>query len=277
MFQPRYVVAPSLVRRIGYRVTNEPRLAVTDVGCRFGEVTAIEHIDLIVGRGEFVSIVGPSGCGKSTLFNVISGLESPTTGTVSIDGRAVTGETGHVGYMLQKDLLLPWRTVIGNIVLGASLTRGATKDDRERAAELATRYGLGDFIDHYPHALSGGMRQRVAFMRTLALGKDVLLLDEPFGALDSQTRLDMQMWLLDVCRDLAATILFVTHDVDEAIFLADRVAVFSPRPGRIAEQVSVTLPRPRTVDTLTTTEFIDIKRQVLAALRGTEVGAGQVR
>lgn len=250
---------------------------MTDVGCRFGEVTAIEHIDLIVGRGEFVSIVGPSGCGKSTLFNVISGLESPTTGTVRIDGRAVTGETGHVGYMLQKDLLLPWRTVIGNIVLGAALTRGATKGDRERAAELATRYGLGDFIDHYPHALSGGMRQRVAFMRTLALGKDVLLLDEPFGALDSQTRLDMQMWLLDVCRDLAATILFVTHDVDEAIFLADRVAVFSPRPGRIAEQVSVTLPRPRTVDTLTTTEFIDIKRQVLAALRGTEVGAGQVR
>lgn len=252
-------------------MTDEPRLAVAAVSCRFGEVAALEGIDLSVGRGEFVSIVGPSGCGKSTLFNVISGLQSPTAGSVAIDGAPVTGETGHVGYMLQKDLLLPWRTVVGNIVLGAALTRGATRRDRERAAELARSYGLGEFLDHYPHALSGGMRQRVAFMRTLALGKDVLLLDEPFGALDSQTRLDMQMWLLDVCRDLAATILFVTHDVDEAIFLADRVAVFTPRPGRIAAQIDVTLPRPRTVDTLTTTAFIDIKRAVVAALRGVEV------
>lgn len=186
------------------------KLAVGDVTCRFGEVTAIENINLAVGAGEFVSIVGPSGCGKSTLFNVISGLQEPTEGHVTIDGIPVTGQTGHVGYMLQKDLLLPWRTVIGNIVLGAALTRGASADDKARAAQLAARYGLADFLDHYPHALSGGMRQRVAFMRTLALGKDVLLLDEPFGALDSQTRLDMQMWLLDVCRDLSATILFST-------------------------------------------------------------------
>jgi ABC-type nitrate/sulfonate/bicarbonate transport system ATPase subunit len=248
-------------------VADESRLAVHGVSCRFGETQALRDIDLAVDRGEFVSIVGPSGCGKSTLFNVISGLQTPTTGTVRIGGDDVTGETGHVGYMLQKDLLLPWRTVIGNITLGAALTRGTTARDRRQAAELATRYGLGEFLSHYPHALSGGMRQRVAFMRTLALGKDVLLLDEPFGALDSQTRQDMQMWLMSVCEDLAATILFVTHDVDEAIFLADRVAVMSARPGRIARIVPVTLPRPRTVDTLTTVGFIDVKREVTAALR----------
>jgi ABC-type nitrate/sulfonate/bicarbonate transport system ATPase subunit len=252
-------------------VADESRLAVHGVSCRFGETQALADIDLAVDRGEFVSIVGPSGCGKSTLFNVISGLQTPTTGTVRIGGDDVTGETGHVGYMLQKDLLLPWRTVIGNITLGAALTRGTTARDRRQAAELATRYGLGEFLSHYPHALSGGMRQRVAFMRTLALGKDVLLLDEPFGALDSQTRQDMQMWLMSVCKDLAATILFVTHDVDEAIFLADRVAVMSARPGRIARNVPVTLPRPRTVDTLTTVGFIDVKPEFTAALRRRDV------
>ena len=252
-------------------MTEPPKLAAAGVSCRFGEVLALDDVSLTVDRGEFVAIVGPSGCGKSTLFNVISGLQRPSAGAVAIDGRSVVGETGHVGYMLQKDLLLPWRTVIGNIVLGAALTRGATSRDRARAAGLATRYGLGGFLDHYPHALSGGMRQRVAFMRTLALGKDVLLLDEPFGALDSQTRLDMQMWLLSVCEDLAVTIVFVTHDVDEAIFLADRVVVMSARPGRIARAVPVMLPRPRGIETLTTVEFLDVKREVQAALHGTGV------
>jgi ABC-type nitrate/sulfonate/bicarbonate transport system ATPase subunit len=248
-------------------VAEEPRLVVTGVSCRFGDTVALQHIDLTVRRGEFVSIVGPSGCGKSTLFNVISGLTKPTAGTVRIDGRDVTGQTGHVGYMLQKDLLLPWRTVVGNITLGAGLSRGVTKADKSRAAALAARYGLGEFVNHYPHALSGGMRQRVAFMRTLALGKDVLLLDEPFGALDSLTRLDMQLWLLQVCRDLAATIVFVTHDVDEAILLADRVVVMSARPGRIAREIAVPLDRPRDPDVLTADAFVGVKRAVVAALR----------
>ncbi len=259
--------------RIGERVADQPRLAVSGVSCRFGETQALVDIDLAVARGEFVAIVGPSGCGKSTLFNIVSGLQAPRAGSVHIDGEDVTGRTGHVGYMLQKDLLLPWRTVVGNITLGAALTRGVTAAERRAAAQLATRYGLGEFLNHYPHALSGGMRQRVAFMRTLALGKDVLLLDEPFGALDSQTRLDMQMWLMSVCDDLTATILFVTHDVDEAIFLADRVVVMSPRPGRIARIVPVTLPRPRTLDTLTSGTFIEVKREVTAALRQPEAAA----
>jgi ABC-type nitrate/sulfonate/bicarbonate transport system ATPase subunit len=241
---------------------------VEDVTCRFEGTLALDHLSLEVDRSEFVSIVGPSGCGKSTLFNTISGLLRPACGRVMLDGRDVTGETGHVGYMLQKDLLVPWRTVVGNIVLGAALTRGVTRRDREEAEALATRYGLGDFLHHYPHALSGGMRQRVALMRTLALHKDVLLLDEPFGALDSQTRLEMQMWLLSVCEDLNATILFVTHDVDEAIFLADRVVVMSGRPGRVLEEIPIPLPRPRDLEALTAPRFIELKRQALGLLHG---------
>jgi ABC-type nitrate/sulfonate/bicarbonate transport system ATPase subunit len=251
----------------------DPKLVIDGVSCEFDGVRALEGIDLTLGRGEFVSIVGPSGCGKSTLFNVVSGLLRPTRGRVLLDGKDVTGDTGHVGYMLQKDLLLPWRTVVGNIVLGASLRRGATRRDREEAAMLAGRYGLGEFLDYYPHALSGGMRQRVAVMRTLALKADVLLLDEPFGALDAQTRLDMQMWLLSVCRDLNATILFVTHDVDEAIFLADRVTVMMGRPGRITANIAVNLPRPRGIGTLTSPDFVAFKRQALALLHGGELSA----
>jgi ABC-type nitrate/sulfonate/bicarbonate transport system ATPase subunit len=247
-------------------VVTEPKLVVDAVSCVFDRTRVLGDVSLTLGRGEFVSIVGPSGCGKSTLFNIVSGLIRPTTGSVRLDGRDVAGETGHVGYMLQKDLLVPWRTVIGNIVLGASLTRGSTRRDKQEAARLATRYGLGEFLHHYPHALSGGMRQRVALMRTLALKADVLLLDEPFGALDAQTRLDMQMWLLSVCRDLNVTILFVTHDVDEAIFLSDRVAVMTGRPGTIAADLPIGLPRPRDINTLTAPEFNALKRQALALL-----------
>jgi ABC-type nitrate/sulfonate/bicarbonate transport system ATPase subunit len=245
---------------------SDAKLVIDNVSCRFDAGDVIRDIDLTLQRGEFVSIIGPSGCGKSTLFNIVSGLIRPTEGRILLDGKDVTGATGHVGYMLQKDLLLPWRTVVGNIVLGLSLRRKVTRSDLQRAAELARRYGLGDFLDHYPHALSGGMRQRVALMRTLALQADVLLLDEPFGALDAQTRLDMQLWLLSVCRDLNATILFVTHDVDEAIFLSDRVVVLTGRPGTVAADITIETPRPRGIETLTTPEFIGLKRQALELL-----------
>ena len=241
-------------------------LVAERVTCLFGDTLALSEVSLQVKAGEFVSIVGPSGCGKSTLFNVISGLLQPTSGRVSLDGRAITGETGHVGYMLQKDLLVPWRTVVGNIVLGAALTRGATSHEEAEARALAARYGLGEFSDHYPHGLSGGMRQRVALMRTLAVHRDVLLLDEPFGALDSQTRLEMQRWLLEVWSELDRTVLFVSHDVDEAIFLADRVVVMTPRPGRIEAEIPVTIVRPRGLETLTSPEFVTLKRRVLELL-----------
>ena len=255
----------------------EPRLKIEGLSCAFeGGNNVIEDINLDVERGQFVSIIGPSGSGKSTLLNIIAGLIKPTGGRVVLDGQDVTGERGHVGYMLQKDLLLPWRTVVGNIVLGAALRRSVTREDRARAAELATRYGLGEFLNHYPRALSGGMRQRVAFMRTLALRSDLLLLDEPFGALDAQTRLEMQMWLLSVCQDLNATILFITHDVDEAIFLSDRVVVFTGRPGSIAADIPIETPRPRGLGDLTTPEFIEHKRQALALLHHNEYSRAEV-
>ena len=245
-----------------------PKLVADRITVRFDDTLAVRDASLEIRDGEFVSIVGPSGCGKSTLFNVISGLLPPTDGRVLIDGREVTGSTGHVGYMLQKDLLVPWRTVVGNIVLGAALTRGVTERDETEARALGERYGLAGFLDHYPHALSGGMRQRVALMRTLAVHRDVLLLDEPFGALDSQTRLSMQQWLLEVWDELDRTVLFVTHDVDEAIFVSDRVLVMSPRPGRMAAEVDVPLERPRHLEMLTSQAFMEGKRRILGLLYG---------
>ncbi len=252
------------------------KLVIEDLTCRFGDMLALSDVNLRISTGEFVCILGASGCGKSTLFNAVSGLLRATSGRIILDGRDVSNRPGQVGYMLQKDLMLPWRTVLGNITLAAALTRGATEADRAEAAELATRYGLGDFLNHYPHALSGGMRQRVAMMRTIAAGRQVMLLDEPFGALDAQTRLGMQQWLLQVWRDLGRTILFVTHDVDEAIFLSDRIVVMTPRPGRIAEILPVELPRPRSLECLTTDAFIALKREIMRQLYHDEPAAGAI-
>ncbi|WP_046791824.1 ABC transporter ATP-binding protein [Tatumella morbirosei] len=242
------------------------RLEINNLTVRYGDVTALSNVSLQVREGEFICILGASGCGKSTLFNVVSGLLPSSEGRIMLEGKDVTNKPGQVGYMLQKDLMLPWRTVRGNITLAAALTRGVSAADRHQAEELATRYGLGDFLDHYPHALSGGMRQRVAMMRTVAAGKEVMLLDEPFGALDAQTRFSMQEWLLQIWRDLNRTVLFVTHDVDEAIFLADRIVVMTPRPGRIAEILTVQLPRPRTLEDLTGETFVQLKRQIMSRL-----------
>jgi len=247
-------------------VTQGELLRLDGVEKRFGETVALQQSTISIERGSFVSIVGPSGCGKSTLFNVVAGLLKPEKGDVLLDGKSVVGTTGHVGYMLQKDLLVPWRTVLGNITLGARLTRRVTPKDREQAVSAATRYGLGDFLNHYPGSLSGGMRQRVALMRTLALNQPLLLLDEPFGALDAQTRFEMQQWLLQVWRDSERTVLFITHDVDEAVFLSDRVLVMSPRPGRVVDDLSIDLPRPRTLETLTSPAFTDLKARILKEL-----------
>lgn len=248
------------------RVPNSELLTLVDVTKRFGTTLALSPTSLGIERGSFVSIVGPSGCGKSTLFNILSGLLLPDGGEVAVGGKSVVGSTGHAGYMLQKDLLVPWRTVLGNITLGAALTGRVTEEDRRQATSFATRYGLGDFLRHYPGSLSGGMRQRVALMRTLALNTELLLLDEPFGALDAQTRFEMQQWLLSVWRDSQRTVLFITHDVDEAVFLSDRVLVMSPRPGRIVDDVEVAITRPRTLATLTETDFTTIKARILRQL-----------
>jgi ABC-type nitrate/sulfonate/bicarbonate transport system ATPase subunit len=248
-------------------VSTNDLLQLRDVGKSFGTTVALEPTSLNIEDGSFTAIVGPSGCGKSTLFNVIAGLLQPDFGEVQLGKHVVTGTAGHVGYMLQKDLLMPWRTVEDNITMAARLTRRVTDEDRAEARRVARQYGLGEFLRHYPHALSGGMRQRVAFMRTLVTRHPLLLLDEPFGALDAQTRLEMQRWLLQVWKDAQRTVLFITHDVDESIFLSDRVLVMSPRPGRIIADITNPLERPREPDVLTDPIFVDLKREILRLLQ----------
>ena len=251
-------------------VTSPALLEISGVAKSFADTVVLAPTDLRIDEGSFVSIVGPSGCGKSTMFNIIAGLLAPDAGAVTLEGRDIVGATGHVGYMLQKDLLVPWRSVEDNITMAARLTRRVTEADRSEARQIARRYGLGEFLDHYPKALSGGMRQRVAFMRTLVTHQKLLLLDEPFGALDAQTRLDMQRWLLDVWRESGRTVLFITHDVDESIFLSDRILVMSPRPGRVVADLANTLARPRDLDVLTDPQFVALKSEIMHLLHGGE-------
>ncbi|KQT11229.1 ABC transporter ATP-binding protein [Ramlibacter sp. Leaf400] len=222
-------------------------LNARNVGMTFNEgtpkaVTAIEDISFDLRRGEVVAIVGPSGCGKTTLFNIISGLLEPTRGSILIDGVPVHDATGHVGYMLQKDLLLPWRTVLENVIIGLEVRHVPRKEADRIARELISAYGLKDFENSLPSALSGGMRQRVAFMRTLAFNPDVILLDEPFSALDSQTRLILQGDMLRIIRERQCSVVLVTHDVGEAITMADRIVVITHRPGRVHAVHDIDIP-----------------------------------
>lgn len=208
---------------------------------------ALEHVDLDVRPGEFLTIVGPSGCGKSTLLNVVVGLLAPSSGEIVFAGRPVRGLSPAIGYVTQQDNLLPWRTLRKNVLLPLELRRGSRDDWESRAAALIQKVGLAGFEDHYPHELSGGMRQRANIIRTLIYNPDVILMDEPFGPLDAQTRLALQSQLLRLWQDERKTILFITHDLMEAIALADRVAVMTARPGRIKSLTSIPLPRPRDV------------------------------
>lgn len=238
-----------------------------------GKLLVLDDTSAYVRSGEFVTILGPSGCGKSTLFNIIAGLLKPTAGDVHIGAECVTGRTGTVSYMMQRDLLLPWRTVLDNAILGLETTGVSRREARGRAKELLCRFGLGQFIDARPNQLSGGMRQRAAFIRTMLFPRDVLLLDEPLGALDAQTRLLMQEWLLDIWEQERKTVLFITHDVDEAVFLSDRVYVMSARPGRIIDEVPVGLPRPRLSDVRTSESFLQIRNHLLTEIHRETVKA----
>ena len=231
-----------------------------------GVFEALAPVTLAIAQGRFISLIGPSGCGKSTLFNVIAGLLEPSGGRVVIDGVDSTGTIGRVGYMLQKDLLLPWRTVLDNVILGMEIQGVPLREARERALPLLQRYGLSGFEYLYPNALSGGMRQRAALLRTLLFDTDVILLDEPFGALDAQTKLRMQEWLLGLWADFGKTVVFVTHDVEEAIYLSDDVHVMATRPGRIVETIPVSIPRPRPRSATLTPEFLALKERCLALL-----------
>ena len=231
-----------------------------------GSMVAIEDIGFSVNAGEFVALVGPSGCGKSTLLNVTAGLMPPTGGDILIDGVAVEDRRPYFGYMFQSDLLMPWADIRKNVALGLEILGTPRREARDRAMEILREFELDQFADKYPIQLSGGMRQRVAFMRTLLCNRSVLLLDEPFGALDALTRSVMQEWLLGVWERTKPTIILITHDVEEAIFLADRVLMMTARPGRIGKEVSVDLGRPRDHSVLTTPEFNVIKEEILEEL-----------
>ncbi|MCR4436433.1 MAG: ABC transporter ATP-binding protein [Clostridiales bacterium] len=198
-----------------------------------GEIDALEEIDLSVGRGEFISIVGPSGCGKSTLLSIIAGLLAPTAGYVLVNGKKVTGTSSEVGYMLQKDHLFDWRTIYGNVVLGLEIRGDLTPENAGYVQELLKMYGLYEFKDKYPNQLSGGMRQRAALIRTLAIKPDILLLDEAFSALDYQTRLAVAEDIYSIIKKENKTAVLVTHDIAEGISMADRVVVLSRRPAVI--------------------------------------------
>ncbi len=229
-------------------------------------VEALAPIDLTVARGEFVTLIGPSGCGKSTLFNIVAGVDEPTDGTIVIDGVANGKRAGLSGYMPQQPLLLPWRTVEENVLLGLDVRRVPRGQAQHNARDLLKRFGLADFAQHYPATLSGGMRQRVALLRTVLFNSSFLLLDEPFGALDALTRLSLQLWLLDLWQSIRASVLFVTHDVREALLLSDRVYVLSARPARVLRVVSVDLPRPRRREQLSLEPAIRLEQELLELL-----------
>ncbi|MFL5826312.1 MAG: ABC transporter ATP-binding protein [Thermoleophilaceae bacterium] len=234
-------------------------------------MSALESVDLRVREGEVLAVVGPSGCGKSTLLELIAGLQQPDAGTVSALGRASAPERlERCAYMPQRDLLLPWRDGLGNAALALEVQGVSRRDARRRAAPLFERFGLAEFEQSPPSELSGGMRQRVAFLRTLLSGRPVLLLDEPFAALDSLTRGAMQEWLAEALATEPRTVVLVTHDVEEAIYLGDRVAVLSPRPGRVVAEIAVPLPRPRgrRRDAIADPAFAELRHRALEALEG---------
>lgn len=231
-----------------------------------GVINTLDDISLEISQREFVSIIGPSGCGKSTLFNIISGLEKPDKGSILLNNQDITGTRGYVSYMLQKDLLLPWRTVLDNCILGQEIDRVPKSKARELAASILREFNLQEYERSYPAVLSGGMRQRIAFLRTILAGKQLLLLDEPFGALDAFTKSEMHHWLMTVRERYSSTVLFITHDVEEALLLSDRIYVFSPRPARVKLVSEISLPRPRSREILVSSKFIEYKKNLLETL-----------
>ena len=244
------------------------RLAVKNLTQTFvqkdAKLPVLDDLNFSVDDGEFVALLGPSGCGKSTLFNIISGLLAPDTGEVYLNGERISGNTGDFAYMQQKDLLLPWRTVLRNVLVGPEIQGEPLDTAKEEAKQRLTQLGLSGFENSYPMQLSGGMRQRVALVRTLLFRKELLLLDEPFGALDAMTRTVMQSILLDIWTEGRQTVLLITHDIEEALLLADKIYVLTARPATLKAEILVPLPRPRNV---TDTSLIRLKSELLALLQ----------
>ena len=245
-------------------------LRLSGIGKRFatpaGPLPVLDGIDTTIRRGEFIAVIGPSGCGKSTLFTVLTGLEVPDAGRVELDGADITGTVGHCAYMPQRDLLMPWRTILDNTVLGLDVQGVPRREGRRRASELFAQFGLTGFENAYPAELSGGMRQRAALLRAVVQDREIIALDEPFGALDALTRTELQGWLQGVWQRHDWTVLMITHDIREAVYLADRVLVLTPRPARIVRDLAVPLPRPRDVRMLTAPEFVALEAELVDLL-----------
>lgn len=236
-----------------------------------GTFAALSDVNLDLGEGEIYALVGPSGCGKSTILNLVAGFDPPTTGEVLVNGQPVTKPGPDRGVVFQEHGLFPWLTAIENVQFGLDV-RGVG-GSQQKARRFLDAVGLSGFEKHYPRELSGGMRQRVSLARVLANGPSVILMDEPFGALDAQTRLSMQELLMEIWAEFRPTILFITHDVDEAIFVADRIGVMAVKPGRIVEELSFSLRRPRTDHDLVAPEFSALKEQILVRLRESKKAA----
>jgi len=232
----------------------------------FGSLYTLEDVSLVLAKQQFVSIIGPSGCGKSTLFDIIAGLEKPDSGDVFIDGEKYNGRTGRVSYMHQKDLLFPWNNICANVSLPLRIKGKSKKEAENTARALFSVFGLEGFEKSYPGQLSGGMRQRAALLRTYLFADDIMLLDEPFGSLDAITRHNMQLWLLEIWEKINASVLFITHDIDEAIFLSDRIYLLSKRPAIVKEVFDINIPRPRDNKTITSDVFTRTKEKILNLL-----------
>jgi len=249
---------------------NTPRIELRHVSKIFSgidhAVPALEDVSFKVMPGEFVTIIGASGSGKSTLFNLCVGLLEPDEGEILIDGERPENRAGMVGYMPQRDLLLPWRSVLNNVLIPLEIQGIPKRESRQKALEMLPHFGLETFENEYPSALSGGMRQRAALLRTWLTGRSTLLLDEPFGALDALTRKELQNWLLRVWQEFGRTVMFITHDVEEAVYLADRVIVLSARPGEIKREFKIDLPRPRRQRMIAEPEFGKLVRELLEEL-----------
>jgi NitT/TauT family transport system ATP-binding protein len=258
-----------------------PKLEIENVSKEFrgrrGTVLAVDGMTLSLATNEFVSLVGTSGCGKSTLLSIVAGLQEATSGEVLVEGEPVTGPGRDRGVVFQTYTLFPWLTARENVEFALRDEPGGRAERRDRALQQLELVGLESFADAHPNQLSGGMKQRVAIARALAYKPQILLMDEPFGALDALTRRLMQELLTRVWEQHRLTVLFVTHDVEEAVFVSDRVVVMTNRPGRIKTEIAVPLPRPRSYDVIATPEFAELEREVLAAIRDETIAAEDLR
>lgn len=270
-------------------MTPQPKLVAQNLSKQFWKgntvVEALRDVSISVADGEFISIVGASGCGKTTFLRLIDGLISPSSGVVALDGKPIRRPGDKIAFVFQQDGLLPWRNVLQNTVFGAEIQGKRRRARIKLARDFLKLTGLSGFDASYPHELSGGMRQRVNLARALTAGAEVLLMDEPFAALDAQTRIVMQDELMRICEDTRKTVVLVTHQIDEAVYLSDRVLVFTARPGRLRKEVAIDLPRPRKLSVKFTPEFIQycdqiwrlIEEEVRLAMGQELLGAGRAR